>query len=147
MKRYAAYIKPYLSAFLLAPLLMLTEVFGEILLPKFMSMIINNGVADRDTGYIIRMGIIMVLTAIVMAAGGIGGAYFSAKASICFTTRGFGSASFPRSPIRSLTRGQFPLPGRPLPMQRPTARTARSAWSAGTLTRAAIRTARSAVTL
>ena len=68
MKRYAAYIKPYLSAFLLAPLLMLTEVFGEILLPKFMSMIINNGVADRDTGYIIRMGIIMVLTAIVMAA-------------------------------------------------------------------------------
>ena len=83
VKRYAAYIKPYLSAFLLAPLLMLTEVFGEILLPKFMSMIINNGVADRDTGYIIRMGIIMVLTAIVMAAGGIGGAYFSAKASIC----------------------------------------------------------------
>ena len=86
MKRYAAYIKPYLSAFLLAPLLMLTEVFGEILLPKFMSMIINNGVADRDTGYIIRRGIIMVLTAIVMAAGGIGGAYFSAKASICFTS-------------------------------------------------------------
>ena len=86
MKRYVAYIKPYLSAFLLAPLLMLTEVFGEILLPKFMSMIINNGVADRDTGYIIRMGIIMVLTAIVMAAGGIGGAYFSAKASICFTS-------------------------------------------------------------
>ena len=86
MKRYAAYIKPYLSAFLLAPLLMLTEVFGEILLPKFMSMIINNGVADRDTGYIIRMGIIMVLTAIVMAAGGIGGVDFSAKASICFTS-------------------------------------------------------------
>ena len=86
VKRYAAYIKPYLSAFLLAPLLMLTEVFGEILLPKFMSLIINNGVADRDTGYIIRMGIIMVLTAIVMAAGGIGGAYFSAKASICFTS-------------------------------------------------------------
>ena len=86
VKRYVAYIKPYLSAFLLAPLLMLTEVFGEILLPKFMSMIINNGVADRDTGYIIRMSIIMVLTAIVMAAGGIGGAYFSAKASICFTS-------------------------------------------------------------
>ena len=86
VKRYAAYIKPYLSAFLLAPLLMLTEVFGEILLPKFMSMIINNGVADRDTGSIIRMGIIMVLTASVMAAGGIGGAYFSAKASICFTS-------------------------------------------------------------
>ena len=78
MKRYVAYIKPYLSAFLLAPLLMLTEVFGEILLPKFMSLIINNGVADRDTGYIILMGIIFVLSGIVMAAGGMGGAYFSA---------------------------------------------------------------------
>lgn len=86
MKRYGKYIKPYLSAFLLAPLLMLTEVFGEIMLPKFMSLIINHGVANRDTSYIIRMGIIMVLTAVVMAAGGIGGAYFSAKASICFTT-------------------------------------------------------------
>ena len=86
MKRYGKYIRPCWYAFILGPLLMLTEVFGEILLPKFMSMIINNGVADRDTGYIIRMGIIMVLTAIVMAAGGIGGAYFSAKASICFTS-------------------------------------------------------------
>lgn len=70
----------------MAPLLMLTEVFGEIMLPKLMSMIINNGVANRDTHYIVMIGGIMFLTALVMAAGGIGGAYFSAKASICFST-------------------------------------------------------------
>lgn len=86
MKRYWKYIKPYLGSFLLAPVLMLTEVFGEVMLPKFMSMIINNGVAEHDSAYIISIGAIMAITAVIMAAGGIGGAYFSAKASICFST-------------------------------------------------------------
>ncbi len=86
MKRYAKYAKPYLSAFIIGPCLMLTEVFGEIMLPKLMSMIINNGVANRDSGYIIRIGLCMVAVAAVMAVSGIGGAYFSAKASICFTS-------------------------------------------------------------
>lgn len=86
MKRYGAYIKPYMSAFIIGPLLMLTEVFGEIMLPKLMSMIINNGVVGRDTGYIIKIGLLMLLATVFMAVGGIGGAYFSAKASISFTS-------------------------------------------------------------
>lgn len=86
MKRYKPYIQPYLSAFLLGPLLMITEVLGEIMLPKMMSLIINHGIAQRDKGYILMMGIAMVITALIMALGGIGGAYFSAKASICFTS-------------------------------------------------------------
>ncbi len=86
MKRYWKYIRPYLGAFILAPVLMLTEVFGEILLPRLTSMIINNGVLVRDETYIVKMGIIMVLIAVVMAIGGIGAAYFSAKASISFST-------------------------------------------------------------
>lgn len=86
MKRYAKYAKPYLSAFIIGPCLMLTEVFGEIMLPKLMSMIINNGVANRDSAYIVRIGLCMVAVAMVMAVSGIGGAYFSAKASICFTS-------------------------------------------------------------
>lgn len=86
MKRYQPYIRPYLSAFLLGPLLMITEVIGEIMLPKMMSLIINYGVAQRDKGYIIMMGIAMAVTAVIMALGGIGGAFFSAKASICFTS-------------------------------------------------------------
>lgn len=86
MKRYKKYVTPYLSAFIIGPLMMLTEVFGEIMLPKLMSMIINNGVAQRDAGYIIRIGFVMILTTVLMAAGGILGAYFSAKASISFTS-------------------------------------------------------------
>ena len=86
MKRYAKYVKPYLSAFIIGPCLMLTEVFGEIMLPKMMSLIINHGVANHDSGYMIRIGLCMVLVALVMAVSGIGGAYFSSKASICFTS-------------------------------------------------------------
>ena len=56
------------------------------MLPKFMSMIINNGVASRNVAYIGKMGTLMVLTVLFMAVGGILGAYFSAKASISFTS-------------------------------------------------------------
>ncbi|MBC5657603.1 MULTISPECIES: ABC transporter ATP-binding protein [Clostridium] len=66
--------------------MMVTEVLGEILLPKFMSMIINHGVAQKDGGYILKMGLVMAITSFLMAAGGILGAYFAAKASISFTS-------------------------------------------------------------
>lgn len=85
-KRYKSYILPYKSAFILGPLMMVTEVLGEILLPKFMSMIINHGVAQKDGGYILKMGLVMPITSFLMAAGGILGAYFAAKASISFTS-------------------------------------------------------------
>ncbi len=84
MKRYWKYIKPYLSAFICGPLLMIVEVIGEVLLPKFMANIINIGAANQDVPYIITMGIVMVVTALLMMAGGIGGAYFAAKAAISF---------------------------------------------------------------
>ena len=85
MKRYWKYIKPYLPAFICGPILMIVEVLGEILLPKFMANIINIGAANKDVPYIISMGIVMVITALLMMAGGIGGAYFAAKASISFS--------------------------------------------------------------
>ena len=86
MKRYRKYIAPYLSSFIIGPLMMLTEVAGEVFLPKLMSMIINNGVANRDMGYIARTGGLMLLAVVFMAAGGILGAYVSSKAAICFTS-------------------------------------------------------------
>lgn len=84
MKRYWKYVKPYLPAFILGPILMIVEVVGEVLLPKFMANIINIGAANKDVPYIIGMGIVMVITALFMMAGGIGGAYFAAKAAISF---------------------------------------------------------------
>ncbi|MCQ2524939.1 MAG: ABC transporter ATP-binding protein/permease [Lachnospiraceae bacterium] len=84
MKRYGKYIKPYLSAFILGPMLMIVEVLGEIVLPKLMAGIINVGTVNGNIPYILRTGGLMILTAIIMALGGIGGAYFATKASINF---------------------------------------------------------------
>ncbi|MBD5444207.1 MAG: ABC transporter ATP-binding protein [Lachnospiraceae bacterium] len=84
MKRYAKYVKPYISAFILGPLMMIVEVIGEVLLPAMMADIINIGAANHDISYIISKGIMMVITAFFMMAGGIGGAYFAARAAMHF---------------------------------------------------------------
>lgn len=86
MKRYWKYIRPYLTAFVCGPILMIVEVIGEVLMPKFMANIINVGAVQRNVPYMIGMGGVMLLTALLMLAGGIGGAYFAAKASISFAS-------------------------------------------------------------
>ena len=86
MKRFWKYIKPYLGAFVFGPILMIVEVIGEVLLPKLMANIINIGAASHNVPYIIGMGIAMIASAFLMMAGGIGGAYFAAKAAISFSS-------------------------------------------------------------
>lgn len=84
MKRYWKYIKPYLPAFIVGPLMMIVEVIGEVVLPKLMANIINVGVANGSVGYITGTGALMILVALLMMAGGVGGAYFGAKAAVSF---------------------------------------------------------------
>lgn len=84
MKRYGKYVKPYLSSFILGPIMMIVEVIGEVWLPAMMADIINVGAANHDIPYIITKGIGMVIMAFIMMAGGIGGAYFAANAAMHF---------------------------------------------------------------
>ncbi len=85
MKRYWKYVHPYLSAFIIGPILMIVEVIGEVIMPLLLSRIIDYGVSsNRSISYIITMGITMVITALCMMAGGVGGAYFAIKASTGF---------------------------------------------------------------
>lgn len=84
MKRYWKYVKPYLPAFIIGPLMMIVEVIGEVVLPKLMANIINVGVTNGSAGYITGTGALMVLVALLMMAGGVGGAYFGAKAAVSF---------------------------------------------------------------
>lgn len=63
---------------------MLVEVVGEIILPWLLSKIINNGVAMHDSAYIIRVGALMAATAVLMAVGGILGAWFASNAAMSF---------------------------------------------------------------
>ncbi len=82
--KWFKYVKPYMKYFILGPLCMIIEVIGEILMPKFYSHIINDGVNHQNVGYVIGMAALMVLTAVLMLLGGVGGAYFGAKASVNF---------------------------------------------------------------
>jgi len=84
MKRYGKYIKPYLAAFILGPVMMIVEVVGEVMLPAMMADIINVGAANHDIGYIVSKGIAMAATAFIMMAGGIGGAWFAVRAAMNF---------------------------------------------------------------
>ena len=86
MKRYWKYVKPYLPAFIIGPLLMIVEVIGEVVLPKLMANIINVGVTNGSVGYITGTGALMILVALLMMAGGVGGAYFGAKAAVSFAS-------------------------------------------------------------
>lgn len=86
MKRFTKYVKPYWVYFVVGPILMIVEVIGEVLLPKMMANIINEGVANQNVGYILGAGVMMILTAFIMMLGGIGGAYFAAKAAANFAT-------------------------------------------------------------
>ena len=85
MGNYKKHVMPYLSAFILGPIFMIVEVVGEVLMPKLMSMIINEGIqGGAGNGYVVSKGILMVLLALCMMLGGVLGAYFAVKAAVNF---------------------------------------------------------------
>ncbi len=86
MKRFIKYIKPYIKYYILGPSFMLVEVIGDVVLPWLLAQIINNGVANHDIPYIITMGLCMAFGAVIMAVGGVLGAWFAANAAMNFGT-------------------------------------------------------------
>ena len=90
MKQYWKYIKPYTLFFILGPLLMLTEVGGEIVLPKIMASMIDYGIGAQSAGlgigYILSRAAMMFGFIALMICGGIGGHYFSIRASVYFSS-------------------------------------------------------------
>lgn len=85
MKRWFQYVKPYLPYFILGPLCMIVEVIGEVVMPKLLSVVINAANAGTlTTATSLQTMGLMILTALLMLAGGVGGAWFSTKASVNF---------------------------------------------------------------
>jgi len=85
MKRWFKYIKPYLSWFILGPICMIIEVVGEVVMPKLLANVINAANDGTLTnGISLGTMALMIGTALIMMAGGVGGAYFGSKASVNF---------------------------------------------------------------
>ncbi len=100
--KWSKYVKPYLPYFIIGPLCMIVEVIGEVLMPKFLALIVDYGISENGmenapaaikwlyglfpnaNGFVLAIMTGMILTAILMMLGGIGGAYFGSKASVNF---------------------------------------------------------------
>ena len=64
-KRIFGYLGRYKKYAILAPLTVAVEVLLEIWIPYLMADIIDIGIANKDTNYVIRTGGLMVLTALI----------------------------------------------------------------------------------
>ena len=93
IKKLMSYIGEFKRDTILSPVFVTLEVFLEVLLPTLMALVIDNGVETGDMNYVMKMGLIMLVVAMLSLAAGTLSGVFAAKASM-----GFG---------RNLRRGMF----------------------------------------
>ncbi|MGN7411187.1 ABC transporter ATP-binding protein [Paenibacillus sp. SAF-068] len=80
------FLIPYKSAAILAPLLMVLEVAMDLLQPKLMSSIVDDGVLAGNLPHIVTTGLIMLLVALIGWVGGAGCTLYSSKAAVGYGT-------------------------------------------------------------
>ena len=84
IKKLASYIKEYKKASILTPIFVVLEVVMEVIIPLLMSKIIDVGIPNSDIKYIMEIGILLTLSAIMSLAFGMLSGRFAAKASSGF---------------------------------------------------------------
>ena len=92
--KLSKYLKPYALFAVLTPLSMVGEVLGDLLQPKLMSKIVDDGVLGQDMDLIIRTGLLMLLVLIGGGACGIAASAFGGIASQSFCVWTFLSVSW-----------------------------------------------------
>lgn len=81
------HIKSYKKECVLGPLFKLLEALLELFVPLIIASIIDNGIANNDTGYVVGMVCLLVGLGIVGLAFSITAQYFAAKAAVGFSTK------------------------------------------------------------
>ena len=84
MKKLFRFLKPYWFFALISPLMMMGEVFADLMQPKLMSGIVDRGLENGDMGYVIRTGLLMLLIVLVGGFFGVCCAYTAARAAQSF---------------------------------------------------------------
>ncbi|NUM46075.1 MAG: ABC transporter ATP-binding protein [Anaerolineales bacterium] len=85
-RKLTKYLSPYWLSATLAPLLMLLEVVMDLMQPRLIQRIVDEGIAQREMTLVIQTGLLMVGLAFVGAIGGVGCTVFSVLASQGFGT-------------------------------------------------------------
>lgn len=84
MKNLLVYLKGYIAHSVLAPLFKLLEASFELIVPLVIASIIDDGIANGDTHFIINRSIVLVVLALVGMTAAITAQYFAAKAATGF---------------------------------------------------------------
>lgn len=63
LKTLVKYLKPYRLQLAIGPVFKLGEAILEILIPTLMAALIDNGINKGDTAYVLRLGVLMLITA------------------------------------------------------------------------------------
>ncbi|MEG0385784.1 MAG: ABC transporter ATP-binding protein [Solibacillus sp.] len=80
------YIRPYIVFAIIAPVMMLIEVGMDLLQPTILQHIIDDGISQGDTSYIIKMFGLMMGTSMIALIGGIGCSVYASKTAVNFAT-------------------------------------------------------------
>ena len=86
MLKLIKYLKGYTLQSILAPLFKFLEACFELTVPIVMANIVDIGVKNSDSGYVWKMGMILVILGVLGLAAAITAQYFSAKAALGFGT-------------------------------------------------------------
>lgn len=86
MRKLLKYLKDYKLESVMGPLFKMLEASFELFVPLVMAKIIDIGIKNQDTGYILTMGGVLVLLGVVGLACSLTAQYFSAKAAVGFGT-------------------------------------------------------------
>lgn len=84
IKRLLSYVKEYKTPSILTPCFMILEVAMEMVVPLLMASLVDNGINAGDMKHIIKIGLLMIVAAIIGLIGGLMGGILGAKASTGF---------------------------------------------------------------
>lgn len=79
--KLSSYLARYWKIAVISPIFMVGEVVVDLMQPKLMSDIVNNGVLTGDMGYVIRTGLLMLFLVIIGGAVGVAAAGFASTAA------------------------------------------------------------------
>ena len=87
LKNLLKYLKGYEKQCVLGPLFKLLEATFELLVPLVVARIVDQGIGTGDTGYIVKMCLVMVALGVIGLAMAVCAQYFSAVAAVGFSAR------------------------------------------------------------
>ena len=87
MKSLLRYLKGYEKQCVLGPVFKLLEATFELFVPLVVAKIVDQGIRNGDTGYVVKMCLVMVALGVIGLCMAVCAQYFSAVAAVGFSSR------------------------------------------------------------